>query len=102
MLDINKNFTVNKNTKDESREQQAIKVRIKRNDDDDIVREFLQIDHLQDQFQKLKDQPHNSAETPNISFGVNQDCYEQNLNESVVNRTVYPSSSNVYDKTSKM
>ena len=41
LLDIIKNFAVNKNTKDESREPQAIKVHIKGNDDDDIVREFL-------------------------------------------------------------
>ena len=69
LLDIIKNFTVNENKKDGNREQQAIKVRCKGNDDDDIVRELLQIDQLQHQFQKLKDQ------LPSNSFGVSQDCH---------------------------
>ena len=77
-LDIIKNLTVNKNKLDGSREQQVMKVRNKDNDDDDIRREFSQIYQLQHQLQKLKGQPHNSAETPSISLGGNQDCYEQN------------------------
>ena len=76
MLDIIKKFTGNENKKDGSREQQAIKVRNKGNDDDDNVRELLQIDQLHHRLQKLKEQPHNYAETPSISLGVNQDCYE--------------------------
>ena len=73
-----KKLTVNKNKLDGSHEQQAMKVCNKDNDDDDIMREFSQIYQLQHQLQKLKGQPHNLAETPSISLGVNQDCYEQN------------------------
>ena len=50
------------------REQQAIKVCSKDNDDDDIVRELLQIDQLHHRLQKLKDQPLNSAETLYLVF----------------------------------
>ena len=73
-IDINKNFRVNENKKDGRREQKPIKVRNKDNDDD-IMKELLQIDQLHHRFQKLKDQPHNSADTPDISAGVKQDCY---------------------------
>ena len=98
LLDIiKKNLTVNENKLDGIREQQAIKVCSKDSNDDDIVRELLQIDQLHHRLQKLKDQPHNSAETPSISLGVNQDCYERNRNESVLNRNEYLSSSNAND-----
>ena len=78
----------NEDKKDGSHEQQAIKVRNKGNDDDNESG-LLQIDQLHHWFQKLKDQPHNSADTHGISFGVNQDCYERNLHESKQNRNVY-------------
>ena len=68
MLDVIKNFTVNENKNDGSREQPVLKVHNKGNDDDDIVRELLQINQIHHRFQKLKNQPHNSAETLNISF----------------------------------
>ena len=88
MLEIIKNFTVNENKKDESREQQAIKIPNKGNDDF-IVRELLQIDQLHNRLQKSKDQPYNLADTPGIYFNVNQDCYERNPNESDLNRNVH-------------
>ena len=72
--DIIKNFTVNDTKKDGSHEQKVMKV-LNKDNDDDIVREMLHIDQLHYQFQKLKDQPHNSANTPDISVGVKQDCH---------------------------
>ena len=62
---------------------------------------LLQIDQLHHRLQKLKDQPHNSAEIHSISLGVKEDCYERNLNESVLNRNMYLSSSNANDKDIK-
>lgn len=84
LLDIIKNFAVNENKKDGSREQQPTKIHNKGHNDD-IMTELLQIDQLHHQFQKLKDQPNISADTPGILFGVNQICYERNLNESDIN-----------------
>ena len=98
LLDFIKNLTVNENKLDGSHELQAVKVCSKDNDDDGIVRELLQIDQFHHRLQKLKDQPHNSAETPNISLGVNQDCYQRSQNESVLNKNVYLSSSNANNK----
>ena len=54
LLIIIKNFTVNENKNDESHEQQVIKVRNKRNGNDDIVGELLQIDLLRCSTQKIK------------------------------------------------
>ena len=62
---------------------------------------LLQIDQLHHRLQKLKDQSHNSAEIHSISLGVKEDCYERNLNESVLNRNMYLSSSNANDKDIK-
>ena len=73
IFEILKNFTVNQNKKDESREQQAIKVRNKSNDYD-IVRAFLEIDKFYHRFQKIKRPTAYSADTHGISFVVNQEC----------------------------
>lgn len=67
LLDIIKNFAVNENKKDGSREQQPIKIHNKGHNDD-IMTELLQIDQLHHQFQKLKDQRNISADTPGILF----------------------------------
>lgn len=85
LFNIIKNLTVNENKIDRRHKQQAIKVRNEGNDDD-IVRELLQIDQFHHRLQKLKDQPQNSADTPGIYFVANRDCYERNLNESDLNR----------------
>ena len=62
---------------------------------------LLQIHQLHNRLQKLKDQSHNSAESRSISLVVKEDCYERNLNESVLNRNMYLSSSNANDKDIK-
>ena len=72
MLDIIKNFAVNENKKDGSREQQPIKIHNKGHNDD-IMTELLQIDQLHHQFQKLKDQRNISADTPGILFWCEPD-----------------------------
>ena len=72
MLDIIKNFAVNENKKDGSREQQPTKIHNKGHNDD-IMTELLQIDQLHHQFQKLKDQPNISADTPGILFWCEPD-----------------------------
>ena len=66
------------------------------------MRELLQIDKRRHRLQKSKDQPHNSADTPSIYFGVNRDFYERDLNESVLSRNVYLSSSNANDNDIQM
>ena len=58
LLIIIRNFTVNENKNDESHEQQVIKVRNKRNGNDDIVGELLQIDLLRCSTQKIKKTNH--------------------------------------------
>ena len=78
LLDNIKDLTVNGNKLDGNCEQQAIKVCSKDNDKNDIVRELLQIDQLHYRLRQLNNQPRNSAKTPSVSLGVNQDCYEQN------------------------
>ena len=70
LLDSVTNFTVNENKKIDVCEKQALKLRSKGNNGDDIERELLQVDQPHYWFQNITDQPHNSAETPIILFGA--------------------------------
>ena len=78
MLDIIRNFAVKKKKKKNGTfEHLAIKV-TSNNKDGDAASKLLQIDQSNHHFEKLKEQQQNSADTPSISVGVNQDCIERN------------------------
>ena len=109
LIDIIKGFTVNETKKIGRREQQTTKVPSKGSDNDDI--DNGNSDNNEELFvtdwsaspstPKIKRPTAQFSRNRSISVGVNEDCYERNLNESVLNQNMYLSSSNANDKDIK-